>query len=287
MATLREADLTRANLSHANLDRAELSGADLTGANLTKASVTESYLAYAIFEPADLPDVSAFDGVAGLQTLRYVSSSRALVGLRDAFEHCGMPVQARQVTYAIRHNERVHAWNSDDFLPKAVSLTNLLLFEVPAGYGLYPGRPLYLVGVLVLVFTIPYMMARFSGKVIQTGSRKKGLGNQKGDEVLCRAGSAPPALLLPHLRPHRRRRRSRRVARMVDAMIVGLTVSLMSCFDAAWRALGRESLHRRLLPGQESIIAARWVRILTGVQAMISLYLIGLWLFICFGRPFD
>jgi hypothetical protein len=285
-ATLRGADLTRANLAQAKLDSADLGGADLTGANLTQTSFIGSYMAHVIFEPATLPEVSAFERVAGLQTLRYISSNRSLIGLRDAFEKHGLQVQARQVTYAIRRNQRVHAWDNADFLPKAVSLANLLLFEVPAGYGLYPGRPLYLLGMLILVFTIPYMMALFSGKVIQTGSRNNRLGNQKGDEILCRAVSATPRLLQPRVRPHLRGRALRRLVRLVDAMIVGLYVSVLSCFDSFWRALGRESLHRRVLPRQHSIIAARWIRIVAGVQAMISLYLIGLWLFIYFGRPF-
>ena len=287
MATLRGADLSGANLAQANLERADLGGADLTGANLTKTSFIGSYMAHVVFEPATLPDVSAFERATGLHTLRYVSSDHALIGLRDAFERHGMQAQAREVTYAIRRNQRVHAWDSAEFFPKAVSLANLLLFEVPAGYGLYPGRPLYLLGMLVLVFTIPYMLALFRGKVIQTGSRKKGLRTQQGDEILCRAVSATPRLLQPHLRQHVRGRLMRRLMRLVDAMIVGLYVSLMSCVDSGWRALGRESLHRRVLPRQHSIIAGRWIRILTSVQAMISLYLIGLWLVIYFGRPFD
>jgi hypothetical protein len=78
-----------------------------------------------------------------------------------------------------------------------------------------------------------------------------------------------------------------RLLRLSDAMVVGLYVSLMSCFDSVWRAVGGKSLHCRILPCQHPIIGRRWIRILTGIQTMISLYLIGLWLVICFGRPFE
>ena len=79
------------------------------------------------------------------------------MALREASKKGGMRTQERQLTYAIEHTKRLQAWNSawhaprvEDRRPwleklagKSESLFSYVLFELPSGYGMAPGRALW------------------------------------------------------------------------------------------------------------------------------------------------
>ena len=193
-ANLQEADLSGANLQKAAIHGTELQKANLSRANLQEADLLASCrgptfhgptsggwtegvnLAGAIYEPKPGTAPKLLDpdrsrqqsGDAGLH-----NSPAALIELREAFKKGGMRTQERQLTYAIEHTKQLQAWDpswydprTEDTRPwleklagKSESLFSYVLFELPSGYGMVPSRALATLGLLILVFSLVYMVA--------------------------------------------------------------------------------------------------------------------------------
>ena len=110
--------------------------------------------ALAIFEPEPglLPDVKNMRQVENLHLMRFESNSGGLTELREAFKEANMRREERQVTYALKHTERLKAgWIE--------RLFHYVLFEFTCQYGMSPGRTLRILGFLIPVFAIPYAFA--------------------------------------------------------------------------------------------------------------------------------
>jgi hypothetical protein len=56
---------------------------------------------------------------------------------------------------------------------------------------------------------------------------------------------------------------------------------------SAWRDLNVGTWISRLQPREYTLRATGWVRFVSGLQSLISVYLIALWVLTYFGRPFD
>jgi uncharacterized protein YjbI with pentapeptide repeats len=134
-ANFQDVDFTDATLMHADLSKANLKGAKLTGAALTDAIATETIftdadLRKAVLKGADftgayldtdldsvvlelkpgrLPNVPSLALAKNLFKLKYAVSPHSLVDLREAFRKAGMRREEREITYAIRHEERVRS----------------------------------------------------------------------------------------------------------------------------------------------------------------------------------
>ena len=63
--------------------------------------------------------------------------------------------------------------------------------------------------------------------------------------------------------------------------------SLMSAFNIGLRDLDFGSWIRMLRTREYEIRPTGWVRTVSGVQALFSVYLFALWALTCFGRPFE
>ena len=71
------------------------------------------------------------------------------------------------------------------------------------------------------------------------------------------------------------------------ALLWSLYFSLLSAFLIGWRDLNVASWIARVHPGDYSLRASGWVKTLSGVQSVISVYLLAIWALTYFGRPFD
>jgi hypothetical protein len=168
---LPQADLQQALLVGADLQRAELIETNLQGAVLSRAN-----LQGAVYEPhpGTLPNfLTLTDPRNHLEMLVFHTSPAALIALREAFKRGGMRTQERQVTYAIEHGKQLQAWDpswhnprEEDPRPwleklagKSESLFNYVFFELPSGYGMVPSRALAALGLLILMFSLVYMVA--------------------------------------------------------------------------------------------------------------------------------
>jgi hypothetical protein len=61
----------------------------------------------------------------------------------------------------------------------------------------------------------------------------------------------------------------------------------LSAFHIGWRDLNVGRWIARLQPGEYTLRTIGWVRVVSGLQSLISVYLVALWVLTYFGRPFD
>jgi hypothetical protein len=325
-ANLQDVDFTDATLMHADLSKANLRRAKLTEAVLTDAIATETIftdadLRKAVLKGADftgayldtdldsvvlelkpgrLPNVPSLALAKNLFKLQYAVSPHSLVELREAFRKAGMRREEREVTYAIRHEERMRA-NALE------SVFNWFLFELPTAYGMEPGRALMFLAALVGLFAIPYtVMLRPSkckdgprplSSVVIEGERAQlcwpvpaGIWAVRLGDGIHKWGDDQPVLLTTEFVFPR--------ARPIDAphgpavhwflaCIAGLYFSALSSFQMGWRELNVGTWMTRLQPREYTIRATGWVRTVSGIQSLMSVYLLALWVLTYFGRPFE
>lgn len=279
-AYLRGADLSWANLSEADLFEANLTRAILSGANLTQAKLYRADLFEVYFEPklGTLPDLVSVAFAKNLSSVQFLVFPHALVELREAFKKAGFRRQEREITYAIKHNERLDLWGNEDvpifrkaedghIFGKAESAFDLIFFELPSDYGMSPGRPLLILIGLVFVFSIPYAIVLWRNR--------KEHGIWKGwlpERVRTDIGSQKPELLI--LRGYR-------------VPLFAVYFSLLSAFSIGWRELNVGNWISRVQSEEYVLRPTGWVRTVSGIQSLISVYLLALWALTYFGRPFE
>jgi hypothetical protein len=276
-ANLSGAVLAEANLTGALLAEANLKGADLVNADISGAILHHADLSSALFEPSSLADLRGIESVAGLSTLRFNFAPTALVLLRDDLRKRGLHAQAREVTYAIRSQERKHAWNKGAAFDAAF---NYAAFEITCGYGFHQGRPLRILLILIPLFAIVYMVA------LIVPARRGGIWRVwLPERVLKDDGQAEPVRLAASLGWGAPQRSS--PYRLLRVVALGLYMSILSAFHIGWRDLNVGTWIARLQPREYTLRATGWVRFVSGLQSLISVYLIALWVLTYFGKPFD
>ena len=277
-ADLRAADLNAANLSNANLSEADLSEADLIGADLSEANLSEADLKEAdlsganlngvIFEvkAGSLPSITAISSAENISKMRYKESPHALVELREAFKKAGLLAQERRITFAIKSSHRQALWRKGVWR-KLESLFNLVFFELTCWYGMKPGRPLIVMVVLVCFLTIPYTL------VLMWPPKKDGIWQiWFRDRVHQHLGSDEPVRLrLGFFR----------------ALKSGFFFSILSAFSIGWREINVRNWIVRLQRQEYILRPTGWVRTVSGLQSLISVYLMALWVLTYFGRLFE
>lgn len=290
------AKMIRANLMNANLSKAhvnaDLSGANLEFANLKDTTFWDSDLSGCIFEPKPgLGDITNWVSPKGLSTLTYKRSTHGLVELREIFKKAGMRYQEREITFALNHTRRLilledgkKEWAATKILD---SLFNLVCFEWTCGYGLNPGRPLQIMGLGIFVFALPYMLALRSRK------RETGIWVLLlPDRVLGRAAKDRPYKLTKRtpFRPMPEKMANKLIARFWRALRMlrlGFYFSLLSAFSLGWRELNVGNWITRIQKREYTLRATGWVRTVAGLQSLLSVYMLALWVLSYFGRPFD
>jgi uncharacterized protein YjbI with pentapeptide repeats len=281
-ANLSETGLYRADLSNADLSKANLSKANLSKANLSGAKLFLADLSWAVFEPkpGSVADVSLLQNIKGLSLLQYDESSHGLVELRETYKKAGLREPERQVTFALNHNRRLKSG-------KLESLFNLVLFEWTCQYGMNPGRPLEILGLGLFLFTLPYLLALRS-RDPETGiwlvlppDRILGQGSKVRPYKL---NGCTPFRPLP---PGRWPRLKARLWRSLRRVRLAFYFSLLSAFNLGWRELNVGNWISRVQKLEYNLKATGWVRTVAGLQSLLSVYLLALWVLTYFGRPFD
>lgn len=316
-AKLREANLSGAFLLEANLSGADLWSANLNGASLVEANLSRSYLqdanlsesnlrsanlSGAFFQPkpGSLPGFSLL-GIKGLDSLTFDgTSSYALVELREIYKKGGMREEERQVNFSLQHTRRVNTWkalqekyegykqkkkeenqeNNEkkeevDLLAREwgrlENIFQLVMFEWTCKYGMTPGRPLRIMGMGVILFTFPYFLSLFSR------NPKTGIWRLlPTDRVLDKKMKDAPEKL-----------RAKIWEGDVRAWGIAFYFSLLSAFHIGWRDLNVGSWIARLQRKEYNLRATGWVRTVSGLQSLLSVYMLALWALSYFGRPFE
>jgi uncharacterized protein YjbI with pentapeptide repeats len=288
-ANLSRANLGKSNLSGANLFTANLSGAILNRADLSGAVLKGANLSDAWFEPkpGSVSDVSLLLQIKGLPSLRYLNSSHGLVELRETYKKAGLREEEQQVTFALNHTRRERLWKKGGFLGKLESLFNLVCFEWPCQYGMNPGRPLKILGLGLFLFTPFYLLA------LRSRSRETGIWLVlPPDRIISGGSKVRPFKLTGHtpFRPlplWRWGRVKARVRRGLRRVRLAFYFSLLSAFNLGWRELNVGNWISRIQKNEYTLRATGWPRTVAGIQSLLSVYLLALWVLTYFGRPFD
>jgi uncharacterized protein YjbI with pentapeptide repeats len=275
-ANLRGANMTGSKLNDAFLVEADLSDADLTDADANYAYLHDSKmegtnvsgLRFAMTDlklaghPIMLPKMESLSYARNLSEIRIDSSlttTSQFVMLREEFKRNGKRDQERAITAALKRMEAQSAdWPERWF--------SFAAFDLTTGYGALPGRPLRILGVLILIFAIPYMFAltkNDGGGIWITWST---------DRVQRNIGQDSPARI---------NERGIRIVR------TALYFSLLSAASIGWRDLNFGNWITRVQPNEYALRATGWVRSVSGIQSLISVYLLAIWALTYFGRPFE
>ena len=303
-----EADLRNANLSGSDFSHSSLVGADLRGAFLSRTGLegsiknirsrffknfplsisddfwktSDNYILYdgprgANFNGADLACAkmsgTATDGVKlesshnlelveGLSDLLYVRNPSTLVRLRKYFRENGFREYERQITFAINSN-KVSSGKAkiEVFLRK-------IFFEATCKWGMDPGGCLKWMFIVFLICVFPYFFAQF-----KSGNSRFGIW-LRWDEN--RASTHIQSHGLERIQPDSIHKK----------ILWAMYFSTLSAFHIGWRDLNVGSWISRIQPREFTLQANGWVRIVSGCQSLISVYLLALWVLTYFGRPF-
>jgi hypothetical protein len=280
-ADLSEAVLSKANLSGAFLWSVDLSNADLKFANLNGAILNETNLSgarmydadlsHAMFQPNFLPSIKNIAFARNLSKMIYANSPQALTELRESFKRAGLRKQERAVTYAINFTQRKQLWDgtpsvNSSLLNKIESAFYLVFFEMTCAYGMSPGRLFLILAGFIFVFTIPY-------KISLSRDSEDGIWVVWiSDRVRQDLGAKKPVRL---------------TGLGFSALKVAFYFSMQSAFSIGWRDLNVGNWIARMQKYEYTLRATDWVRTVSGIQSLISVYLLALWVLSFFGRPFE
>jgi len=273
-AELTETDLDGAELSGANLYMANLKDADLRDAQLKGSHFSSANLENVNFEPLSLPEVTGISGAGHLELLTYRRNPDGLARLRKQFQENGFRNQEREITHALNRRAAELAGPIERWFKR-------IAFEWTCQYGMNPGRALSIWSVLLLIcWAIYAFFIHLNGESGIYRIQKRGAridGEQTEEQI------RPHQIFVTSLWPYLLRLLHRELS---VAYWAGF-FSLMSAFNIGFREIdfGR---WLRMLPRTEYDLKARgWARTVAGLQSLISVYLIALWVLTYFGRPFD
>lgn len=274
-AILIGVDFSDANLSAVDLYAADLRWAVFSGSDLSNADLGQSDLAGVTYEPkaGAHPKAASFISAKNVSQMRWEVSPAGLIELREAFKTAGLDDQERAVTFALKRSEQAHALNAG-LVSRLEGLISLLLFDWTTAYGMRPWRALAILLVLVPVFAPFYALALiFPRRSAIWALRSQGAINGN-------AKTRPLRMVASRNDKAGRFRRTLRAAR------IGLYFSLLQAFRVGFREANIGEWIERLQAREYSLKATGWVRTVGGLQSLIGVYLLAMWVLTLFGRPF-
>ena len=285
-ANLQEATLVDANLQGANMQEANLQGANMQGAkgfgsgsylnaNLKAANLKGIDLTGHRYEPkpGGVPAVESLVNTEHLETLWYKTAPHGLIELRKTFKEAGYREQERKITYAIKRSEldRMMCRNQekDKCIIRPIEATfNLLFFELPVAYGMYPGRAFKILIVFIFLFAIPYTYTFAQPESF----KKKGVWRVwPTDRQQLPTDKDKPEFI---------------TVSVPKSFWYAIYFSMLSAFHIGWRDFNIGNWLSRIQPRGYVMLSNGWVRVLSGIQSLISVYLLAIWALTYFGRPF-
>lgn len=287
-ADLEGADLSAAMLKHAqliltDLENADLGGADLEGALLISTIVTNAHFAYAslheaLYEPASPPPNGHVEGIEGLASVILSPGKQSgIVQLRELLRDAGLRDLEREATFAIERNKAQDARRLGKPFERLGGLLKLIFFEWTTGWGLYPERALViLLGLmtgLTIVYTVPIAQPPYQSRA------------QHGIYRIWPSGRLNPQSGATGIAD--RTRAERLTASWPAAIAWAFYFSMLSAFHIGWRDLNVGTWLSRMQFTEFALRGRGWVRFVSGLQSLISVYLVAMWILTYFGRPFQ
>ena len=271
--------LTGTNFSGANLQGARFKDANLEKTNVSDANFAFSNLTNAVYTPDSPPPKNYLVGIKGLRTVEFPKDyQHGLVQLRDLLRKSGLRSLEREATFAIEKNKVRNSLKNGSLSEKSKAWIQTALFEFTVGWGLYPERALYFVLVLIFLPGLLYawVIRSQQNKPCESHSifriRPQGHLKSSGRKMTI-AESAQ----VEHLTVHS----------LKDALRLGFYFSLLSTFRIGWRDIDIGTWLVQMQFQESHLRGLGRVRFISGVQSLVSAYLLVLWALTYFGRPFQ
>ncbi len=309
-AKMNEADLTGSDLTNAELNGADLSNAKLTNSllinvNLNAANLEGADLSGATYEVSTHPTPKAIAFAKNIEQMTHTGDSASLAQLRALFKETGFRDQERKITYALKSRQGEFLWKACE-RDGGICFeywVNRILFDLTSQYGMNPGRVLIIVLIIFSGSTLLYwgLIHRSSDSglsIIVPADRDRqnqpiwllanlsstGEQIQEGGFITKKGYSIRPKDIQ---HPRNLGYWKELVRREWVLLRVSCLFSLMSTFNLKFRDVDFGRWLRQLMTKEYDIKAKGWVRTVSGIQALLSLYFIALLLITYFGRPFE
>lgn len=256
---------------------ADLGHADLRGADLTNAWFRDADLDLAIYEPTADPNTSGIAKARHLDLATYVDDPEALVRLRKEFSETGFGQAENKITYAVNRKE-----TAED--APVLRWFRRIAFDWTCQYGMNPSRPLKIICVVWLAMTVFYFACMHlrgpSGIYVEAAREARGEDRKWRFQVL-----------LPHLADAARGKGARKPGRRLRwewrLTRAAVYFSLVSAFNIGYQELNIGEWLKMLTKREYDLTAVGWARTAAGVQSLISVYMLALWVLTFFGHPFE
>lgn len=287
-AILTKSILIGSDLSNSVLLNAELSWSGLVGANLFGAVIDGANLDSATFENIlVMPPLESIAGAKNLFLVRYFNNPASLTALRKQFKDAGYYDREREITYAINHSEEVQAlWYLHfpfSFSSVGTVIEGILkriFFNAPTQWGMHPSRALLILVSLIAIFAPVYV-------VVLQRTTSEGIWRQWHEEVVTNRSQRRTWDKRQTTSLADENKTERMQCRWPQAIGYGFYFSVLSAFHIGWRDLNVGTWINRLQPRNYTLYATGWVRTVSGIQSLISVYLLAMWALTYFGRPFE
>jgi uncharacterized protein YjbI with pentapeptide repeats len=288
-ATLTRANLRAADLSSANLRQASLSGANLQEANLEQTIVEDAKLdgvnlTRAIYAPVSGPPSGNLQGIIGLDTVLIPYDFRTgttkisgMMQLQKLARDMGLREEERKATFAIRHNTARNDREYGAIVKQLGGWLQLICFEWTTGWGLYPYRAVLILLALTMLLGFVYAVPISVSPVY--ASTKYGIFRVwPGERLESFRGNVVAA---------EKMRVERLTAVGLASFGWGFYFSVLSAFHIPWRDLDVSTWLTRMQFTEFALQGRGWVRFMSGLQSVVSVYLLAIWVLTSFGRPFE
>ena len=266
-ADLSDADLQLANLSQANFTRAKLIRADLNETIVGRTKFSFANVQDATYSPKPIsPPSNEVVGMLFVNTVKFGTMQESgMAQLRKIFKELHLRDLEQDATFAMRSH--------------SASFFEFLAFEIPVSWGRRPGRA------LKIMLGIFFLCSLYYGIVIKV---------QNGRPSDCRKS----CVLLARLPGHLTRENSNfmikkesciEVLKTTGVGIFGWSIwfSALSAFHIGWRDLNFGTWLTRIQPEEFVLRGYGALRVVSGVQSLLSVYLLAIWAVTTFGRPFE
>lgn len=290
-ASFSGANLSGATLSRANLHSATLTGADLSFAILTDTNLAGANVTDALWQPRGRPSNDTLFDLVGVDTLWFCGRQNGpLSSLRDQFREAGLRHHEREATFALERTRTRYLMRDfndnytescDDILYPIPPSTlgdmiegwfRYAFLELPIGYGFYTGRPWQVIGSLMLLGMLMYSAAvavpTKSGGMLRIWPADRLKRDSNGKWSVATDSPVEPLHFIGW-----------------KAFAFGAYFSLLSAFHFGWRDFNVSNWLTKVQPSEFALRAHGWVRVVSGVQALLSLYFLAMWALFYFGRP--
>lgn len=267
------------------LSKVRFSGGDLTGATFAGTE-----MAGAIFEPEKLPLASDISEAIDLQLMTYDHDPSALSSLRQRFRDEGFAQQDREIGYAINRRgrelsgEQCVLWQKGGHADyrSCLAYAGSTIADWTCQYGLNLWRPIKIGFAAWLVFSFIFFIFMHhpgpSGLYLAVAN-----GLILEPDAIKEAPQVRSSPLGPALKDRQLLRWLTEELRLVK---IAAFFGLVNGFNIGFKDadIGR---WLRLLPAREfEFRAVGWSRTLAGIQALLTLYLLTIWVLCFFGHPF-